>query len=135
MRYHSVYGVYGISVFAVRDATIDELAQQAPLVRFDRLSLLTVRDVLAVGMRLEPTGRNPRHFTVGFDDLGSGVQRLVSCAHGSCRTPTTTRNLVSGGTLMDARIDLVADLNDEDDEGFGWSTLGDASDPPASVPG
>ena len=54
VRYHSIYGVYGISVFAVRGATIDELAQQAPLVRFDRLSLLTVRDVLAVGMRLEP---------------------------------------------------------------------------------
>ena len=72
VRYHSIYGVYGISVFAVRDATIDELAQQAPLIRFDRLSLLTVRDVLAVGMRLEPTGRNPRHFTAGFDDLGSG---------------------------------------------------------------
>ena len=40
-----------------------------------------VRDVLAVGMRLESTGRNPRHFTVGFDDLKSGVQRLVSRAH------------------------------------------------------
>lgn len=25
-----VYGVYGISVFAVRDATMDELAQVAP---------------------------------------------------------------------------------------------------------
>jgi hypothetical protein len=31
VRYHSIYGVYGISVFAVRDATIDEFAQQAPL--------------------------------------------------------------------------------------------------------
>jgi hypothetical protein len=80
-RYYSIYGVYGISVFAARDATVDELAQQAPLVRFDRLSLLTVRDVLAAGMRLEPTGRDPRHFTVGFDDLETGVQRLVSCAH------------------------------------------------------
>ena len=36
MRYHSIYGVYGISVFAVRGATVDGLAQQAPLVRFDR---------------------------------------------------------------------------------------------------
>jgi hypothetical protein len=36
VRYHSIYGVYGISVFAVRDATIDELAQQAPLVRWRR---------------------------------------------------------------------------------------------------
>jgi hypothetical protein len=81
VRYHSVYGVYGISVFAIRDTTVDELAQQAPLVRFDRLSLLKVSDVVAAGMRLEPTGRNPRHFTVGFDDLKDGVQRLASCPH------------------------------------------------------
>jgi|HubBroStandDraft_5_1064220.scaffolds.fasta_scaffold21164_4 hypothetical protein len=31
--YHSIYGVCGISVFAVRGATVDELAQQVPLVR------------------------------------------------------------------------------------------------------
>ena len=80
-RYYSVYGVYGISVFAVRDVTVDELAQQVPLVRFDRLSLLKVSDVLAAGMRLEPTGRNPRHFTVSFDDLEDGAQRLASCPH------------------------------------------------------
>ena len=43
LRYHSIYGVYGVSVFAVRDATIDELAQHAPLVRFDRLSPLACR--------------------------------------------------------------------------------------------
>ena len=58
-RYYSIYGVDGISVFAVRGATVDELAQQVPLVRFDRLSLLMVGDVLAAGMRLEPTGRKP----------------------------------------------------------------------------
>jgi hypothetical protein len=80
-RYHSVYGVYGISVFAVRDATLDELAQQAPLVRFDRLALILVRDILAAGMRLEPTGRNPRHYTVGFDHLHDGVRRLAECPH------------------------------------------------------
>jgi len=44
MRRCSIYGVYGISVFAVRDVTVDELAQQVPLVRFDRLSLVKVRD-------------------------------------------------------------------------------------------
>jgi len=80
-RYHSIYGVYGISVFAVRDASLDELAQQVPLVRFGRLSLLKAGDVLAAGMRLEPTGRNPRHFTVGFDDLERGVLQLASCPH------------------------------------------------------
>jgi hypothetical protein len=80
-RYYGIYGVYGISVFSVRDVTVDELAQQVPLVRFARLSLLTVRDILAAGMRLEPTGRNPRHYTVSFGDLEEGVQRLVSCPH------------------------------------------------------
>lgn len=29
---------------------------------------------------------------------------------------------------MDPQIDLVADLNAEDDEGLGWSTLSDAFD-------
>ena len=36
---------------------------------------------------------------------------------------------------MDARIDLEADLNDEDDEGLGWSTLSEASDPARIRPG
>jgi hypothetical protein len=46
VRYHSIYG---ISVFAVRDPTVDELAQQVPLAGFNRLALLHVRDVLAAG--------------------------------------------------------------------------------------
>jgi hypothetical protein len=36
VRYYRIYGTYGISVFAVRDATVDELAQHMPLVRFGR---------------------------------------------------------------------------------------------------
>ncbi len=36
---------------------------------------------------------------------------------------------------MNSPIDLVADLNDEDDEGLGWSTLSDASDPARIRPG
>lgn len=47
MRYHNVYGSYGISVFAARDATLDELAQQVPLVRFARLTLIKVAAVVA----------------------------------------------------------------------------------------
>jgi hypothetical protein len=81
VRYHSIYGVYGISVFAVRDATLEELAQQVPLVRFERLTQLTVGDVIAIGLRLEPTGRNPRHYTVSFSDLDDGVRRLAACPH------------------------------------------------------
>jgi len=36
---------------------------------------------------------------------------------------------------MDACIDLVADLNDEDDEGLGWSTLSEASNSAGIRPG
>ena len=64
-------------MFAVRDATLDELAQQVPLVRFERLTPRTVGDVIAAGLRLEPTGRNPRHYTVSFADLDDGVRRLT----------------------------------------------------------
>jgi hypothetical protein len=80
-RYHGVYGSYGISVFAVRDATLEELSQQAPLVRFSRLTMVKVADVLGAGLRLEPTGRNPRHYTVAFDDLDRGVAQFVGCEH------------------------------------------------------
>ena len=36
---------------------------------------------------------------------------------------------------MESRIDLAADLNDEDDEGLGWSTLSEARDPSRIRPG
>lgn len=36
---------------------------------------------------------------------------------------------------MDDRIDLVADLNAQDDDGLGWSTLADARNPDRVRPG
>lgn len=81
LRNHEIYGTYGISVFAARDLTLDELAQQAPLVRFERLAIVTVGALLARGLRLEPTGRNPRHYDVSFDDLDEGVAKLSRCEH------------------------------------------------------
>jgi hypothetical protein len=80
-RYHSVYGSYGISVFAARGATLDELAQQVPLVRFAKLTLIKAAVGRGAGLRLEPTGRNPRHYTLGFDDLDQGIVALVGCRH------------------------------------------------------
>jgi len=41
-RMHDVYGTFGIPVFALRGVTIDERAQQAPLVRFAELTVVTV---------------------------------------------------------------------------------------------
>lgn len=80
-RYYAIYGAYGISVFALRDVTFDELAQQPPLVRFELLTLVTAGVLRDANLRLEPTGRNPRHFTVGFDDLETGIARLCACEH------------------------------------------------------
>lgn len=80
-RNYAVYGIYGISVFAVKDTTIDELAQQAPLARFASLTLMKVAAVRAIGLRLEPTGRNPLHYDIVFEDLDDGIVGLVSCEH------------------------------------------------------
>jgi hypothetical protein len=81
IRYHDVYGSYGISVFAASGATVDELAQQVPLVRFAALTLIKVAAVRRAALRLEPTGRNPRHHTLTFDDLDQGIAALARCAH------------------------------------------------------
>ena len=40
---------------------------------------MKVKNVLAARLRLEATGRNSRHYTVGFDDLDDGIERLVGC--------------------------------------------------------
>ena len=87
LRYHSVYGSYGISVFVVRGATLEEMAQQVPLVRFARLTLIKAAEVRGAGLRLEPTGRNPRHYTLGFDDLDQGVAALAGCEHQGVPNP------------------------------------------------
>jgi hypothetical protein len=86
-RNHAIYGVYGISVFALRDATLDELAQQVPLVRFASLTLVTVGALRAAGLDLDPTGRNPRHFDVIFDELEPGIERICACEHRTIPNP------------------------------------------------
>ena len=52
-----------------------------PFPAWRRLTLIRVGVLRAAGFRLDPTGRNPRHFTVVFDDLDRGVDALVSCEH------------------------------------------------------
>jgi hypothetical protein len=51
------------------------------LVRFAQLTLMKAKDLRRLGFGLEPTGRNPLHYTVGFDDLEKGVTQLAGCAH------------------------------------------------------
>jgi hypothetical protein len=87
LRNFAVYATYGISVFAARELTVDELAQRAPLVRFEQLTLMSVGALRAAGLRLEATGRNPHHFDIGFDDLDDGVARLLGCEHRTIVNP------------------------------------------------
>jgi hypothetical protein len=86
-RMHEVYGIHGISVFAVREVPLDELAQRAPLVRFARLTLMTVGALRSTGLSLEATGRNPEHFTVVLAELDSGVRALLHCEHRTIVNP------------------------------------------------
>lgn len=83
----AIYGIYGISVYAVRAVPLEELAQRAPLVRFAQLTLVTVEVLRAAGFRLEPTGRNPEHFTVVLPDIGVAVDRLGRCDHQTVENP------------------------------------------------
>jgi hypothetical protein len=87
LRNHAIYGTLGISVFAVRDLTLDELAQQTPLVRFGQLTLIIVGALRSAGLRLDPTGRNPRHFDITFEVLDDGVARLLGCEHRTIVNP------------------------------------------------
>ena len=79
-RYQAIYGVPGISVFAARGVTVDELAQEAPLIRFAVLTLMRVGTLRAAGFTLAATGRNARHFTVTFDGL-EGAATFAACEH------------------------------------------------------
>ena len=65
----------------MRGLALEEMAQQVPLIRFRSLTLITAGELIRSGLRLEPTGRNPRHYTVGFDDLDKGVRALTDCRY------------------------------------------------------
>jgi len=52
-----------------------------PWSRFERLAIVRLGALLALGLRVEPTGPNRRHYDVSFDDLDEGVAKLSRCEH------------------------------------------------------
>ncbi len=86
-----IYGVHAVSVFALDGVTLDELAQQSPLVRFEYLTLMTVGAVRTAGLRLVATGRRPLHYSIEFDRIEDGLDRLRSCEHRSVSNPYHVR--------------------------------------------
>jgi hypothetical protein len=91
LQYHSIYGGCGISVFAVRSAMLDDMAQRVPLVRFESPDPREGGRCHRGRVAAEPVGRNPRQCTVGFDDLDDGVRRLAGCPQQVVPSPATTR--------------------------------------------
>lgn len=86
-----VYGVYAISVFALQDTTMEELAQEPPLIRFEWLTLMTAGAVRRAGLRLLPTSRRTLHYSIEFDDPSDGLKRLQSCEHRTVANPYHVR--------------------------------------------
>jgi hypothetical protein len=58
-RYHAIYAAFGISVFAARGITVDELAQQPPLVCFELLTLVRVGCASRGGLPVGAHGPEP----------------------------------------------------------------------------
>src|SRR5258708_12373847 len=77
-RTFDVYGMYGISVFSLRDVTVDELGQKPPLVRFAQLAVVTVGTIRSAGLWLEPTGRNSPPYTLVLPHLSPPAPPLSS---------------------------------------------------------
>jgi hypothetical protein len=82
-----IYGVYALSVFALRETTLDELAQQPPLIRYPELTLVRAGVIRAAGLRLVPSGRGRQHFSIEFDELTDGLERLRTCERRSEANP------------------------------------------------
>jgi hypothetical protein len=74
-------------VFAAAGVTVDELAQEQPLIRFEVLTLMTVGAIRAAGLLFRPTGRNRLHHSIDFEDLDDGIDRLLICEHRTTINP------------------------------------------------
>ena len=83
---HSIYGFFGVSVFAeVGGITWDEIAA-TKLRRAEWIVLFTARALLASGLDLWDTGQAP-HYDVVHDDLDQLVGRILGCEHRVVRNP------------------------------------------------
>jgi hypothetical protein len=78
-------------VFAARNVSVDELAQQAQLIRFAQLTLMTAGALRTAALRLErrPQPASLRH---RLDDLDDGITRLLACEHRTIVNPYMNRS-------------------------------------------
>jgi hypothetical protein len=103
---------------------------------FRTIYLPTVADLAKHDFELLPTGQRP-HFTVRLRRADD------SCNWTDCSLPSALRSPIP--STLEAwpgerraemyRVDITADLNDEDDTGYVWTFLDEARDPGQTKPG
>ena len=125
----------GISVFAVLGMSLDVLLRRR-FTSFRAIYLPTVGQLGEHGFELLPTGQRP-HFSVRLrraDDDRELAELLT--ALGPARPNPSTLELLSGERRAEMyRVDITADLNDEDQTGYLWTFLDEARDPAQITPG
>jgi hypothetical protein len=85
---HTIYGFYGVSVFAeVGGLTWQEIAA-IKLSRAEWVVLFTARALFANGLDLWDTGQAP-HYDIVHDDLEQLIGRILGCEHRVVRNPSS----------------------------------------------
>lgn len=124
----------GISVFAVQGIALDELLARR-FATFRTVYLPTAGQLGERGLELLATGLAP-HYTIR---LGRADDNELGEALAALGPPKPTRSTVeaaSGGRRPEMyRVDITADLNDEDQSGYVWTFLDEARDPAQITPG
>ena len=83
---HTIYGFYGVSVFAeVGGLTWQQIAA-TKLRRAEWVVLFTARTLLANGLDLWDTGQAP-HYDIVHMDLNELVRRILGCEHRVVENP------------------------------------------------
>lgn len=82
----TIYGFYGVSVFAEVGGLTWEQIASTRLRRAEWVVLFTARTLLANGLELWDTGQVP-HYDIVHDDLDELVARILGCEHRVVQNP------------------------------------------------
>jgi len=126
--------LHGISVFAVLDMPLDDLLRRR-FTSFRTVYLPTAGRLAECQFELLPTGQRP-HFTVRLqraDD--SELDRLLAALGAAQPNSQYARGMIWREGADMYRVDITADLNDEDETGYVWTFLDEARDAGQIKPG
>jgi hypothetical protein len=124
----------GISVFGVLGISLEELLARR-FASFRMIYLPTAGQLGEGGFELLATGRRP-HFTVRLRSADRPELEKLLAALGPARPIPGTVVLPAGGRRVDMyRVDVEADLNEEDNSGYIWTFLDEAREPSRIIPG